>query len=688
MQHALRHIVLLPGIALLLGAEAFAAPDVAKREAAARDSLAKVYACSDDVRVRLRACVDLADLHSGDNDRELIWWHRAVSEAHRTGDRYFLKTALDYLILKTAWKEPERAMHYADTARLLLPAPEDALFVAYLNAYTLYTRIQTDRTGTVVSEELQRFKKLGPERLSVRQQVEWEFLTGVVLDSSSAASGVLSDIPQGIPHIEKAISLLHRFPAEERLHFERLCRQELSDLYMMTDDPRAGREIERMLALHRLWIGMNVSFPRPWFDDTFVPMFVCSKMLFIGNLIPRSDLDRYYAEYLRLAARRRHYDPRDTYRVSARYYQFTGDYPRSIRYMDSLIEATVARKEDLPLYPIYLTQSNLYEQLGDYRNALRTLQTADKLREGTNAERNREALAEIQGLYELNSLQLEKVRMADRNKRVALMGAALLVLLLAGWMIYERIMRRRLHRMYRTLLAANREIERQSRKAAESERMKTEFLNTMCHEIRTPLNAIAGFSELMLDPAIERDAKVEFNALIRSNTGELTRLVDNMLELSDLASSDAALPTELTDLAALCRREAEAVAPRMAEAGIDLHTECGGVCETATHPFYLARVIAHLLDNALKFTPRGGRVTLACRCDGTATVLSVTDTGAGIPVEKREWVFGRFAKLDPFKSGTGIGLYSCRLIVSRLGGTIRFDDTYREGCRFVVELPI
>lgn len=688
MRHALRHILSLLGITLLLGAEAFAAPDVAVREAAARDSLAKAYAHSDDARVRLRASVHLADLYNGDNDREFVWWACAVDEAHRAGDRYFLKTALNQLIIKSAWKHPEMAARYADTARLLLPATEDALFVAYLHAYELYARIQTDRTGTAVGNELARYKKIGTEKLTPCQRIELEFLTGLALDSSSAASGVLSDIPQAIPLIERTIAMLEAFPLLERLHFELLCRQELSDLYMMAGDARAKQEIERMLALNEEWIAMNDSFERPWFENAVFPMFAYVKMLFIGNLIPRDDLDRYYAAYLRLAARRRHYDPRDTYRVSARYYQFTGDYPRSIGYMDSLIEATVARKEDLPLYPIYLTQSNLYEQLGDYRKALRTLQTADKLREQTNAERNREALAEIQGLYELSSLQLEKVRMADRNKRVALVGAAALVLLLAGWMIYERIMRRRLHRMYRTLLAANREIERQRRKAAESERMKTEFLNSMCHEIRTPLNAIAGFSELMLDPTVERDAKAEFNALIRSNTDDLTRLVDNMLELSELASSDAALPAERVDLSDLCRREAAAAASRAEEAGVGLRTECADGCAAAAHPFYLARVIAHLLDNAIKFTPRGGSVVLACRSLGTGSVVTVTDTGAGIPEEKREWVFGRFAKLDPFKSGTGLGLYSCRLILSRLGGSIRLDDTYREGCRFVVELPL
>lgn len=100
------------------------------------------------------------------------------------------------------------------------------------------------------------------------------------------------------------------------------------------------------------------------------------------------------------------------------------------------------------------------------------------------------------------------------------------------------------------------------------------------------------------------------------------------------------------------------------------------------------RVVDNLMQNAAKFTA-AGRITLSCRNDEAQRTLqiSVSDTGIGIEPEKREWVFERFTKVDPFKPGSGIGLYLCRLIVTRLGGDIRVCPEYRGGCCIRIELP-
>lgn len=107
-----------------------------------------------------------------------------------------------------------------------------------------------------------------------------------------------------------------------------------------------------------------------------------------------------------------------------------------------------------------------------------------------------------------------------------------------------------------------------------------------------------------------------------------------------------------------------------------------------TNAVYLTRVIDNLLQNAAKFTA-AGRITLACHDDPDEPHAAHQRQrhGIGIPPEKREWVFERFTKVDPFKPGTGIGLYLCRLVVTRLGGDIHVCPEYEGGCCIRISLP-
>jgi signal transduction histidine kinase len=99
-----------------------------------------------------------------------------------------------------------------------------------------------------------------------------------------------------------------------------------------------------------------------------------------------------------------------------------------------------------------------------------------------------------------------------------------------------------------------------------------------------------------------------------------------------------------------------------------------------TNAFYLSRVIGNLLSNSAKFT-ESGTITVTCNIEKEKRqlVISVTDTGIGIPADRQEWVF---------EPGTGLGLYICRIIIQRLGGQIRIDTGYTSGCKMVVTLPV
>ena len=227
------------------------------------------------------------------------------------------------------------------------------------------------------------------------------------------------------------------------------------------------------------------------------------------------------------------------------------------------------------------------------------------------------------------------VRLADRNKLVLLVAGGIVLLLLAGWAAYQQAMVRRLKLARTQFMAASEEAQRQSRRAQESEKMKTAFINSMCHEIRTPLNAINGFSELLLTEQ-EPAARQAFQAEIWKSTTALTALLENMLELSQLVSSESPLPVAQTDIRLLCAERLELQKQLGNNPAVEYVNEAGTEIEIPTNAFYLTRVVDNLLHNAAKFTA-AGRITLRCRNDESRRTLqiSVSDTGIGIRPKSR-----------------------------------------------------
>ena len=646
------------------------------------------YPKTHDAVGRERIYVQLADLSGDSLELAAPYWDAALAEARKSGDLYGCKDALDFLVRKFAGRDSQRAEKYIALADSILPGPRHALFRSSLYAYYIWKLMNDNNAVETVKHELDRLKTKIHNELSPEERIEWEFLTGLSLDFSSLATEAYDNIGKAIPYVEQALKKLEAYPLEERLHMERICRDELSELYMLSKDKRAEKQIQQCIDLHRAWLAMDDRFERPYRDTTGYTMRAYSKMLYLRELISKEKATQYYGKCMELARARG--DLAEIYSTSARYYQYMEEYERAVAYIDSAVTVYKRNGTKADFASIYAVQSWLYEHLGDYKNALEALRESNTIRHNDRVEEAQNSLAEMQTLFEVGQLELEKSRLANRMKFIALLAGGVLLLLLVGWSVYQYVMVRRLKQIRRQLTDANQEITRQSRRAMESEKMKTAFINSMCHEIRTPLNAINGFSELLLDDTLDAHTRREFREQIRTNTTALTTLLENMLELSSLVSSEAPLPQTYTDIGLLCAERLEYQKRQSNNPQVEYIFKGGGEgpCIIPTNVFYMTRVIDNLLQNAAKFTAAGS-VTLSCEKDDSQRRLRirVADTGIGIDPDKREWVFERFAKVDPFKPGSGIGLYLCRLIVTRLGGEIRVCPEYRAGCCIDIVLP-
>ena len=641
-----------------------------------------------DAAGRERIYVQLADLSGDSLELAAPHWEAALAEAHKAGDTYGCKDALDFLVRKFADRDTRRAEKYIALADSILPGSRYALFRSSLYAYYLWKQMNDNNSIETVTRALEELKGKNYDRLTPEERIEWELLTGLAIDFSSVTTEAYDNIAKAIPYVERALENLRKYPLEERLHLEKICHDELSDLYMLCKDKRAEEQIGQCIDLHRKWLAMDDRFERPHRDTTGYMMRAYAKMVYLRDLISRDKLNEYYQKCIGLARARG--DMAEIYSTSARYYQCTGDYERAVAYIDSTITVYKSKGIKADLAPIYATQSYLYEEMGDYKNALKAVRTTNNIRFNERVEEAQSSLAEMQTLFEVGRLEFEKSRLTGRIRFIALLAGGILVLLLVGWSVYQYVMVRQLKQIRRQLTDANEEITRQSRRAMESEKMKTAFINSMCHEIRTPLNAINGFSDLLLEGDHDHDTRREFREQIWASTTALTTLLENMLELSSLVSSEEPLPLAETDLGLLCAERLQIQRELSQNPSVEYILKGGGrgTCVIPTNETYMTRVIDNLLQNAAKFTAAGS-VTVCCDKDDSTRKLRirVTDTGIGIAPDKQEWVFDRFTKVDSFKPGSGIGLYLCRLIVTRLGGAIRVCPDYRAGCCIEITLP-
>ena len=652
------------------------------------DSLLTLLPKTPDAADRGRIYVQLADLSGDSLELAAPYWEAALAEAHKAGDTYGCKDALDFLVRKFADRDTRRAEKYIALSDSILPGSRHALFRSSLYAYYLWKQMNDNNSIETVTRALEELKGKNYDRLTPEERIEWEFLTGLAIDFSSVTTEAYDNIAKAIPYVERALENLRKYPLEERLHLEKICHDELSDLYMLCKDKRAEEQIGQCIDLHRKWLAMDDRFERPHRDTTGYVMRAYAKMVYLRDLISRDKLNEYYQKCIGLARARG--DMAEIYSTSARYYQCTGDYERAVAYIDSTITAYKSKGIKADLAPIYATQSYLYEEMGDYKNALKAVRTTNNIRFNERVEEAQSSLAEMQTLFEVGRLEFEKSRLTGRIRFIALLAGGILVLLLIGWSVYQYVMVRQLKQIRRQLTDANEEITRQSRRAMESEKMKTAFINSMCHEIRTPLNAINGFSDLLLEGDHDHDTRREFREQIWASTTALTTLLENMLELSRLVSSEEPLPLAETDLGLLCAERLQIQRELSQNPSVEYVLKGGGrgTCVIPTNETYMTRVIDNLLQNAAKFTAAGS-VTVCCDKDDRTRKLRirVTDTGIGIAPDKQEWVFDRFTKVDSFKPGSGIGLYLCRLIVTRLGGAIRVCPDYRAGCCIEITLP-
>jgi signal transduction histidine kinase len=225
-------------------------------------------------------------------------------------------------------------------------------------------------------------------------------------------------------------------------------------------------------------------------------------------------------------------------------------------------------------------------------------------------------------------------------------------------------------------------LDEANRRLRYAEQVKDEFLARVNHELRTPLSSIHGYLETMADDELPPAVTARFMATVRRNSDRLMHVVDDMLLAAQLSSAPPVLDRERTDLTELASRAAATNRPLANAKGLTLLTEADGPVLADVDPTRLAQAIDRLVLNAIKFTG-SGTITIGTGTRAGRAVLTVADTGVGMPENDRERLFNAFRRARSAEQaeiqGMGLGLTIVKAIIDSHGATIDIADNVTAG---------
>jgi two-component system phosphate regulon sensor histidine kinase PhoR len=225
------------------------------------------------------------------------------------------------------------------------------------------------------------------------------------------------------------------------------------------------------------------------------------------------------------------------------------------------------------------------------------------------------------------------------------------------------------------------------------ERVRKDFVINVSHELRTPLASIQGYTETLIDGALnDPDHNMRFLGIIRHNAERLARLTEDLLTLSRVEQKRQKFEFDYHSVNALIHDACELVGPMARKSYLQVVEEPAAenavvYCDSEA----VSQILSNLLDNAIKYTPAGGTVTVGAKEQGNMMEFFVRDTGAGIPEEELPRLFERFYRVDKARSrelgGTGLGLSIVKHLVAAHNGAARVESVIQKGSTFFFTLP-
>ena len=244
--------------------------------------------------------------------------------------------------------------------------------------------------------------------------------------------------------------------------------------------------------------------------------------------------------------------------------------------------------------------------------------------------------------------------------------------------------------LLRRIQSQNEQLKHDQKEIEKAALIRQEFTANVSHELKTPLHAISGYAELLENEMVKAEDIKPFAGKIRKESTRMTKLVEDIIDLTKLDNGGLEMKWEDCDLYRIAENAVDSLETTATTLGVEV-TVGGSDTPVRVIPQLLYSIVYNLCDNGIKYNHIGGRVEVDVQQTAHNTVLKVKDTGIGIPEESRERIFERFYRVDKSRSkkvgGTGLGLSIVKHAVLVHGGKIEVNSEVGKGTEFIVYLP-
>lgn len=371
----------------------------------------------------------------------------------------------------------------------------------------------------------------------------------------------------------------------------------------------------------------------------------------------------------------------------SKYHYLNEDYSSALNHLELTINYSTKFNIKRVLCDAYNLQAKIFEKQDKYREAYEAFSQFYNIysqlydvQEINKAKALEQKLIQQEKESQLFELELEKQKTISTLLLIVVILSVIIGVIAIAFLIHTR--------------RSNKKLKKSTKKAEESDKLKSQFLQTISHEIRTPLNGIIGFSDMILNKDLTDNELKDINELIHKNSYDLTSTIENLVDIAHLTTNQYSIKKTKFELNALLTNVQDIIEENTLlknKSELQVIFDIPKTIEVYSDKLILQKSLLHLIKNAISFTNKGS-VHVGYKIIDSNLELFIKDTGVGISKKKIDIIFSPFRQADEAINikvgGTGLGLSIVSKFIELLNGEIHVESELNKGSTFYITLPI